>query len=499
MISRFQNINDYFIKIMAKKYEYFLLILILMLGVYIAWIPRQTGILPVHLDEWFSMACAKQIIAQGSAVDLTDPFYGGQPWLFQFAERGFHLLLGTLHEISGLDWLSIFCYIPSLIFVMIILATYILGKRTGFGVEFAFFVSLLPTTVGILGPAFLVPVALGLLFIPLSLFIIHNIDNWKGSIVLSLFIFFLLSFHAYTAVAVVVICFPFLLSDIKSNWKHSVRFGLALFLPFVISYPFASRYAKPILAGIFDPHEISVYIDFPWLVDSLGYLTFGICLIGVIFISMRPNRRIFNLLLGFVSLLILHVIFYQFHFGLTGLYERGFLYTLLLANIIAGAGLSALRNMVTTFSLFSGIPRRIVRYGQIAIVCILVILVVITVVPQRQSTPYYIMIDENDYQSFCWIRENYGGQNLETLIDPWKGTAYSAVTGLRVTSRIIMKPEEIDYEIYEFLANECCDTKFLIDNDIDLVYTRQSCTNPNLKKVHEYVYIVTDNVTFDFQ
>jgi hypothetical protein len=125
----------------------------------------------------------------------------------------------------------------------------------------------------------------------------------------------------------------------------------------------------------------------------------------------------------------------------------------------------------------------------------MVLLVLITIVPQRQSTPYYKMIDERDYQVFCWIRENYGGQKLKALLDPWKGTAFTAVNGLGVTSRIIMAPTEIDNEIYEFLDNECRNTKFLIDHDVSLVYTRQSCFNPDLVKVYDNVYIVTDNLT----
>ena len=44
----------------------------------------------------------------------------------------------------------------AVIFTMTILASYVMGKRRGFGFEAAFFVSLMPTTIGILGPAFLV-------------------------------------------------------------------------------------------------------------------------------------------------------------------------------------------------------------------------------------------------------------------------------------------------------------------------------------------------------
>jgi hypothetical protein len=495
MRSCIQKISRYITRITAVKYEYIILIFIVVLGVYIAWIPRQTGILPVHLDEWFHMACARQIFIQGDTVDLIDPFYGGQPWLFQFAERGFHLLLGIFQKITGLEWLLIFRYIPGVLFTMTILATFIMGKRRGFGLEAAFFISLLPTTIGILGPAFLVPVATGLLFIPLSLFIMNNIDNWKGAIILVLFIFFLLSFHAYTAIAVVIICFPYLLLNVKQNWKSSVRFGLALLVPFLIAYPLASQYIKQVITGISDPHEISTYIDFPWLVDSLGYVTLGLCLVGTFFIGIRPNKQNTGLLFGFFVLLVLIVVYYQFHYGITGLYERGLLYALLAASIIAGMGLAALRKMELNFSFLTSIPHRIIKPGQTAIVSVLVILVLITMVPQRQSTPYYTMIDERDYQAFCWIRENYTGQKLKALLDPWKGTAFTAVTGLRVTSRIIMAPTELDDEIYEFLANECRNTKFLIDHNITLVYTRQACSNPDLVKVHEGVYIVTDNLT----
>jgi hypothetical protein len=494
MKSCIQKTSIYFTRIAATKYEYSILIFIIVLGVYIAWIPRQNSILPVHLDEWFHMACARQIFIQGDAVDLIDPFYGGQPWLFQFAERGFHLLLGVLQKISGLDWLSIFRYIPGVILAMTILAAYVMGKRRGFGLESAFFVSLLPTTIGILGPAFLVPVATGLLFLPLSLFILHNIDNRKGSIILALFIFFLLSFHAYTAIAAVIICFPYLLLNIKQDWKSSIRFGMALLVPFLIAYPFASQFVNPFLVQISDPHEISIYIDFPWLVGSLGYVTLGLCLIGTFFIGIRPNKQNAGLLCGFFVSLILIVVYYQFHYGITGLYERGLLYALVLASIIAGVGLAALKKMELNFSFLASIPHRIIKYGQTAIIGVMVLLIVITIIPERQSTPYYKMIDEHDYQDFRWINDNYGDQKLKALLDPWKATAFTAVTGLRVTSRIIMSPAEIDNEIYEFLANECQNTQFLIDHDVSLVYTRQDCTNPNLLKVHEHVYIITDNL-----
>lgn len=49
----------------------------------------------------------------------------------------------------------IFRYFPGIVFLMIVLSVYILGRREGFGWGAALFTCLIPTTVGIMGPAFL--------------------------------------------------------------------------------------------------------------------------------------------------------------------------------------------------------------------------------------------------------------------------------------------------------------------------------------------------------
>ena len=60
------------------------------------------------------------------------------------------------------------------IFIITILSVYIMAQREGFGWEAALFTCLIPTTIGILGPAFTVPVAMGLLFTPLLIFLAFN-------------------------------------------------------------------------------------------------------------------------------------------------------------------------------------------------------------------------------------------------------------------------------------------------------------------------------------
>jgi hypothetical protein len=39
------------------------------------------------------------------------------------------------------------------------------------------------------------------------------------------------------------------------------------------------------------------------------------------------------------------------------------------------------------------------------------------------------MIDSEDYQSFVWIKDNLDENYDEGILDPWKATAFTAITG----------------------------------------------------------------------
>ena len=141
---------------------------VIALAFYIAFIPHQNYPYPLHIDEWVHLAQSEAILQAGSTT-YPDPFFGEMTNLSNNLEAGFHVFWGVFHQISGVSWLTIFRYFPGVILIITALSTYVLAQRKGFGWEAAFFTCLIPTTIGILGPAFLVPVAMGLLFIPLSL------------------------------------------------------------------------------------------------------------------------------------------------------------------------------------------------------------------------------------------------------------------------------------------------------------------------------------------
>jgi hypothetical protein len=100
------------------------------------------------------------------------------------------------------------------------------------------------------------------------------------------------------------------------------------------------------------------------------------------------------------------------------------------------------------------------------------------------------MIDDEDYRAFVWIGNNMGPEYATTLVDPWKATAFTALTGKNVLHRIWAKKYYIDDRIYNVLASGCVNTYFLKENNVSLVHNRIPCCNADLVEIRENIYIV---------
>jgi len=113
-------------------------------------------------------------------------------------------------------------------------------------------------------------------------------------------------------------------------------------------------------------------------------------------------------------------------------------------------------------------------------------------IPARQDTYYYHMIDKEDYEAFVWIQDNVKEGYEKAILDPWKATAFTAITEKYIYSRIHAYPKPKDKEAYEFLRGGCTDTAFMTENGISIVYTRGKCDNPNLVEVRKNVYLLKE-------
>jgi len=474
--------------------DYFKLTLILGLAFYTAFIPHWDYPYLIHVDEWIDLTFAKATMHAGG-LTFTEPFFG-QAVVTPASnyDSGFHLFWGVFQQLSGISWLAIYKYFPSIIFVFTVLAVYILGKKEGWGLESAFFVCLIPTTVGILGPAFLVPVALGLLFTPLILFLAINYKIWQSYLLIFIFICFLLVIHAPSAICPIIIITPYILFNLKGSFRHSLGILLALILPFLGVFPWIFELLLPTAKGLFIAQEPTPGVSLPSVILTYGFLPILLCLIGTSQLVKRGTVRSYSLVLGLLAMLLMLVTFFTFHRGVPIMYERGLMYMMLMVGIIAGAGLGSVKNI--------GLPTRMSRWVGASLInqnagrfiyILLIGLTLMTVIPERIGNYYYMMIDEEDYQAFVWIKDNVGEEYEKAVLDPWKATAFTAITGKSIYTKILNSPEAPDKMADEFL-DDCSDTDFLMENGISIVYTRWVCDNPDLVQVREYVYLLEPDV-----
>ena len=476
--------------------EYFKLALILVLAYYIAFIPHRNYPYPLHLDEWLHLAYSRALMDAGS-VTFVPPYSAGEiVGLNPGLEAGFHLFWGVFQSISGLPWMTIFRFFPGIIFMITVLGAYILGQRGGYGWEAALFTCLIPTTVGILGPAFLVPLALGLIFILLALFLALHIRTGPAYLTLFIFMCFLLAMHAPEAVGIVLILTPYFLLNIRRNWRETAGLAVSLLLPFFAVFPWITSMLWPTFRALFQKQTLPTYIAWPQVIEDYGILPAILCAVGIYFLIQRIEKKGYALVFGFATLLCMLMVYMQLHYGVPIMYDRGLMYTMLLMSILAGYGLWAIRGLqfaqlpLMREATPSKIPAFIAHYAGNIIAIALVVATLAIAVPAREKEPYYHMIDNTDYEAFVWISDNIGRNCNKAILDPWKANAFTAITGKGVYSNITTYPRESDMQAYKFLTDKCRDTDFLRENGISLVYTTGECDNPALVKVREYVYVL---------
>ena len=135
------------------------------------------------------------------------------------------------------------------------------------------------------------------------------------------------------------------------------------------------------------------------------------------------------------------------------------------------------------------LPRLIRKIGYP--MCLALVIVVLWIgIPYRQDIGYYHMINEADYEAFVWIRENVDDSYQKAILDPWKATAFTAVAGKPVFTRLHVSPNAQTKQASNFIKGGCTDTDLLRENGISIVYSQQSCSNPDLLEIRKNVYLL---------
>jgi hypothetical protein len=471
-----------------SRYENYILLLILAFAFFIAMIPKLNYPYAVHVDEWTHWAYSQAVVTNGS-ITFVDPLIGQKTTgLVSNLEIGYHVYNGIFQMISGVPWLVIVRYLPALVFVFTVLSVYILARRQGFGLAAAFFTCLISTTVGIPGPAFFVAVGLGLLFLPLLFFLLLNYRNWSSLLLVLLIMVFLMLAHPPSAVIAVLALVPFYFINFRYDWRHNLKIVAIAFLFICLTIPFLidSRLIVSQVKTLFVERSAIAYHDIPMLIVDYGMLATVVALIGIVTLTWIGGKRNLSVVLGTLAVSSMLAVFHTFRYGMAMLYLRGLLYIMLFLGIVAGAGLTGIRRFV------AAVFRSNKPYAtgiSLAVSLAVVVTVLGTTITHRLNTPYYHMIDDQDYSAFTWIQSYLDGKNEKGILDPWKATAFSAVTGFPAYSRIEVAAGNEANRTATFLTEGAQDTNFLVNNKVSVVYSPSGSNNPDLIEVRNDVFI----------
>ena len=440
---------------MDKILNKILLILLLLLGGALNFLPHLNYDYPMHVDEWVHFTYSKHI------SDNSPLYFGGES---SSLELGFHNLLAVLSFF--VPYLLMFKFLASLFTILICLAIFILVRRiwTERAALFSvLFIVLLKSSVLLLGPMFVVPMSLGLFFIPIGLFL--AMYNPKS---LFLIIASLIIIHPPSAIALFLLINCYLIIE-RKNVKELL---FQQFLGAVLTIPF--------FLDFFKYHEFGLnYLNFDlgrgfiFIPRFIGIVFMILAILGL-FVLNNKGKYVFVaytlLLLGLV------VSYFRFDFNVFIPYRRVLMYSFEAFAIFFGVGCS-------------WIVSRFKKYRTIVLVVFIIFLISLNISEKVDSTKkVYHLIENKDYNDFIWIKENTNGL---VLVDPWKAIAFTPIVERTVYTRVLQGPNKIyedkNAKVWEFFKNNCVDKNFLKNEKVSIVYG--NCKN-NLKKLRENIYSV---------
>jgi hypothetical protein len=486
-----------------KNKKYLVLLVILVFSAFMVFLPHLTNnyYLPFHVDEWEHLTYSRALIQNGNTT-FPSPYTGEGTGFYP--EIGFYITTAVLHWLSGSDLITITVFMPALLAIALSLIAYVLGERTQrkFGLEAAFLVAFIPTTVRFLGPSFYVTSTLGLVLL-LFIFWLAQLQKIQGTLLISALLWYLFVIHPPTALAVVIILFIYtVFLVLEKKFKIAFFIGFFISLPLILVYYFTTRWNSAIdvlLKGTLGERYIlglnlpRIWIDF----QHLGIITWIFLVIGLYFSISKGKALVRTLSFSAISFILIIGLYDRFGYGIPIIYERTFLYLFLIVALTAGFGISELRRYIQT--VVEKIQmKKITRYkkylGYLVPVTVVIILL-FTAVPAHIEIPYYTMINETEYTSFTWINNNihlYRDANHSyerAAVDPYKASPFTAVTGIHTisTSMSPLYGYELAGVMEQFLNEKCVNTNFLNTYRLSVVYGE--CNNTNLTMIHEKVYI----------
>jgi hypothetical protein len=279
--------------------------------------------------------------------------------------------------------------------------------------------------------------------------------------------------------------------NFRKDFRHSLGLALALIVPFLVTLPWILDLLLP-TAKAFITSQPSLGSTLPYIAQVpylYGYLPTFLFVVGIFMMARRGMLKDWSLIIAPVLFLLLIGLFANLHYGHEVLYARSYLYLMLMMGIVGGYGLWKIRSI----RLLERLKPAFLSRNLGGFLCLLLLIPTLFFsLRTHLDTQYYHTIQEHDYEAFVWIEANIGDEYDLAILDPWKATAFTAITGKRVYARIGTSMSSADLRAYKFFEEHCDDTAFLRKNNISIVYTRLDCNNPDLVKVREDIYLLPE-------
>ena len=480
---------------------------------------------PLHVDEWFAIGYAQSTLHAGS-LQYPNP-YGGGEVSFNF-EMGFHLLLGFLKTLTGLPWMGLYRVAPGVLLALLAFLTYALGRRGRFGWAAALFVPLIPTSIRTLGPAFVVPVCAAMLFIPVTLLLLHTMDEKTRGKFLWLLLLLIggtIFVHATTEGVVTALAVLYLASFVvealaRRRYREGANLvlaiGVRMLIPAIILGVWLPSLTKTVLTQSVsgDSSTLDLLGVQTGFREAFGIVAVAISLAGLFLFMARGEYGLRSFVLPvFTGLLLAFqvVLFPVHHLGPAVLYERGWSYLGLLLVIFAGYAVAFYFRSVPAIA--RAVATRLRRLptgwvvvplwcGGIALVLLALTTGLVTNKERQWYARYYHVIDAAIFADFRWIGQHTASGQTVALGEPSMAWAYPPIAG---PGEKVLEAVAAPYtsgqadRMRSMIASGEADVPWLRSKGVSVLYT---CTPSNPKcaeltgdglfKVRRGVYLVAD-------
>lgn len=448
---------------------------------------------PLHVDDnvhWVRMSA----IQRHDTVHHPDPYVGGSTSRESFSleavhEKGFAVAFAQVQEMTGIPFIQLIRFAPTL-FAMVTASLVWVALRPWAGAPLAAaFVALVPSSARFLGPAFLVPSAVGLAWIAAALALSRWATRDHGVFALTLLVgswaFFIHLVDGVGSVLILAVALPLAL---RENRRFLITAILGMLLPLVWFYHrFSPAFQAEAEKFSSIPADYTVF-------DQIGIPMLFAWGLGCAFMVLRPPRGAArgSILTATVASFVIFTAFIlnrRLDWDLYALYDRWHQpFALLLAIPVAYLiveGVTAVYGLILTrlrqdHPLREGLRRRHLVAPLLALLLVIPAGAAMAESGLRSHLDerYYHVIDDNDWELFL-AASSIGPTHEVFLTHPWKAPIYLAMTGKNPYTWLDPGAPPVRGEDYaDYHMGRYADPVWLVERDISIVIEPLGAAEP---------------------